>query len=250
MPNRIIKESICSSANLNELSPEEEVFFYRLIVSCDDFGRLDARPPILRAKCFPLKLNTITDEAIVNRLKSLQIHKLIRLYIIEGQPYLEMVTWDKHQQVRAKRSKYPDPDGNLITSDDICNQLLSNVPVIQSNPIQSESLSESKATSSKTSLDGFILPDWINNDVWNDFLEVRKKLKAIPTLKAKQLLIKDLENFKAAGDDPSEVLNQSIKNSWKGLFALKKNGGSNNGKPQSDSKAWHQPIRYTRPEEL
>ena len=31
MPNRIIKESIVSS-DLNELTPEQEVFFYRLMV--------------------------------------------------------------------------------------------------------------------------------------------------------------------------------------------------------------------------
>jgi len=83
-------------------------------------------------------------------------------------------------------------------------------------------LKESKGKERKVNKgDGFILPDWINNNTWNDFLEVRKNLKATPTLKAKQLLVKDLENYKAAGDDPNEVINQSIKNSWKGLFPLK-----------------------------
>ena len=49
MPNRIIKESICTSDTIDQLSPEEEIFFYRLIVNCDDYGRMDARPQILRA---------------------------------------------------------------------------------------------------------------------------------------------------------------------------------------------------------
>lgn len=116
MPNRIIKESICTSGNLNDLSPEEEVFFYRLIVSCDDFGRLDARAPILRAKCFPLKLNAVNDESVTKWLKALQLNKLIRVYLVDRQPYLEMVTWEKHQQVRNHRSKYPaPPDGSGIS---------------------------------------------------------------------------------------------------------------------------------------
>lgn len=46
MPNRIIKESICTSDTLSRLSDFQENFFYRLIVSVDDYGRLDARPAI------------------------------------------------------------------------------------------------------------------------------------------------------------------------------------------------------------
>ena len=42
MPNRIIKESICTSCEIDSLTPEQEVFFYRLIVNCDDYGRMDA----------------------------------------------------------------------------------------------------------------------------------------------------------------------------------------------------------------
>ena len=52
MPNRILKESICTSESIDRLSWLEEVTFYRLIVNCDDYGRMDARPPILRARLF------------------------------------------------------------------------------------------------------------------------------------------------------------------------------------------------------
>ena len=51
MPNRILKDSICTSPNIDRVDRDAEVFFYRLIVRCDDFGRMDARLPILRAKC-------------------------------------------------------------------------------------------------------------------------------------------------------------------------------------------------------
>ena len=36
MPNRIIRESICTSDSIDKLSWFEEVLFYRLIVNCDD----------------------------------------------------------------------------------------------------------------------------------------------------------------------------------------------------------------------
>ena len=38
MPNRIIKESICTSENIAALSMGAEVLFYHLIVKADDYG--------------------------------------------------------------------------------------------------------------------------------------------------------------------------------------------------------------------
>lgn len=110
MPNRILKESIVTSDTINELSPEEEVFFYRLLVVCDDYGRMDARPSILRAKCYPLRIDSVKEEDIKTWLNKLVKVGLIKLYIgSDGKQYLQVVTWDKHQQVRAKKSKYPEP---------------------------------------------------------------------------------------------------------------------------------------------
>lgn len=132
MPNRIIKESICTSDNLNNLTAEEEVFFYRLTVNCDDYGRLDARPQILRAKCFPLKLDKIKESHIENWLLSLIGNDLIILYRVNDREYLQLTTWTEHQQVRAKKSKFPGPDDDgaqLITFDSICDQEPANVPV-------------------------------------------------------------------------------------------------------------------------
>ena len=139
MPNRIIKESICTSDTIDQLSPEEEIFFYRLIVNCDDYGRMDARPQILRAKCFPLRLDQVDDCKIIDWLYKLEEVGLVQIYEVDNRKYIQIVTWNDHQQIRAKKSKYPAPDDSLKSSDIRCNQMKSNVPVIQSNPIQSES---------------------------------------------------------------------------------------------------------------
>lgn len=132
MPNRILKDSVCTSDNIDMLSAEEEVFWYRLIVQCDDYGRMDARPAILRARCYPLRLDTVGEQDISTWLASLQRAGLIRIYTVNDKPYLQISTWDKHQQVRAKRSKYPP----MISDDINCNQVQADAPVIQSNTIQ------------------------------------------------------------------------------------------------------------------
>ena len=47
MGNRLIMENICISEKINKLDLLGEVFFYRLLVQCDDYGVMDARPKIL-----------------------------------------------------------------------------------------------------------------------------------------------------------------------------------------------------------
>lgn len=128
MPNRLLKESICESEEIDRLTWFQEVLFYRLIVKCDDYGILDARPKILKAKLFPLK--DVAESHLTSALNALSTAGLVRLYESEGRPYLQLITWHVHQQIRAKKSKYPTPDIN-------CNQMISNDIKCSRNPIQS-----------------------------------------------------------------------------------------------------------------
>ena len=148
MPNRIIKESICTSDNIDGLSWFEEVLFYRLIVNCDDHGRFDGRVSIIKNRLFPLKEN-ITAKSIEAAICKLVNVRLVALYMFEGKLYLHLPTWDSHQTVRAHKSKYPAPEDGvrvidfngtpMKSSEIICKQMQADAPVIQSNPIQSES---------------------------------------------------------------------------------------------------------------
>lgn len=140
MPNRIIKESICTSDSVDALTWFEEVLFYRLIVNCDDYGRFDGRPSIIKNRLFPLKEN-LTVKAVSAAINKLASVGLVILYEFEGKPYLYLPTWNCHQNVRAKRSKYPAPnDGQKLdaismnASASKCEHVYADVPVIQSNP--------------------------------------------------------------------------------------------------------------------
>lgn len=124
MPGRILKESICTSDNLDRLSAFQETFFYRLIVNCDDYGRMDARPAILKSKLYPLK--DLRAGQIEDALRALTSAELVTLYYVDGKPFVQMKTWNRHQTPRAKKSKYPDPpeDCEQIQADEnICKQM-------------------------------------------------------------------------------------------------------------------------------
>ena len=141
MPNRLIKESICASDTINGLSWYQEVFFYRLITVCDDYGRMDARPQILKGRMFPLKEDLRSGE-VQKALNALDAAGLIRLYQVRRKPFLQVLTWDQHQQIRAKVPKYPgmdEADGDMIADDIRRYQMISDDIICPRNPIQSES---------------------------------------------------------------------------------------------------------------
>lgn len=127
MPNRIIKESICTSDNIDQLTAFEETVFYRLMVNCDDFGRFDGRAKILSARLFPLK--QIAPEEMEEAVASLVAADLVTVYVVEGKPFIHMNSWEKHQSTRAAKSKYPPPDegtkNELQASESTCKQMQS-----------------------------------------------------------------------------------------------------------------------------
>ncbi len=91
--------------------------------------------------------------------------------------------------------------------------------ITEKNTITTGQSTQSKVEYIK--VDKIIIPEWIDKDTWEDFLEMRKKNRSIPTDKAKVLLIKELNRLKGEGHNPNEVLNQSIMNNYKGVFPLK-----------------------------
>ena len=138
MPNRILKEGICTSDQINELSWFEEALFYRLIVNCDDYGRFDGRVPVIKNRLLPLKEN-LTAKQVKDGINKLASVGLVILYEYDGKPFLHLPTWNDHQSVRAKRSKYPAPEDGIITHESICKQMKSDASICHRNPIQSES---------------------------------------------------------------------------------------------------------------
>jgi hypothetical protein len=131
MPNRIIRESMLTSATLYRLSDPAERLCWRLVVVADDFGRFEADPQIIKAKCFPLwpdKRLPLTR--IVTTYAELEAADMVRTYIVGGKKYGFFVTWEKYQHRRATTSKFPEPtEENLIpAAANACVQMLAYSP--------------------------------------------------------------------------------------------------------------------------
>ena len=132
MPNRIIKESICTSEDIAGLSMGAEILFYHLMVKVDDFGVYFGNEQIIKNTCFPLKSSEIKVKQVESWLNELVKAGLLFAYVAEdGKKYVQFTKWAKHQQIRAKKSKYP-------LFDSTCNQLIADDSNSCRNPIQYE----------------------------------------------------------------------------------------------------------------
>lgn len=65
------------------------------------------------------------------------------------------------------------------------------------------------------------IPSWLNKTIWKSYLEMRKKIRKPATDDAMAGAIKRLTKLKETGEDPNAILEQSIFNSWQGIFPLK-----------------------------
>ena len=108
MPSRILREGILTSERVDSLASwASEVFYRRLMSVIDDFGRYYANPSLLRAACYPLRLDKVSNADVEKWLADCARAALVSTYEVDGKRYLQML--DFRQQERAKHSKFPAP---------------------------------------------------------------------------------------------------------------------------------------------
>jgi len=111
MPTRIIRDGIIDSRAVNALSEPAEILYRRLMSIVDDYGRFEADPELIRARCFPRQLERWTIQRITDVLPELTvIHgelRLVTVYSISDKNYLQINNFG--QRVQCKE-KYPSPD--------------------------------------------------------------------------------------------------------------------------------------------
>lgn len=253
MPNRIIRESICTSDSIDGLSWFEEVLFYRLIVSCDDFGRYDGRAAIIKNRLFPLKEN-LTLKTVENALHGLASAGLVTLYTSQGKRFLYLPTWGKYQQQRAKVSKYPEPSADIlhqrdgaskqtIADDSKCNQVIANVPVIENRESRidiRESGSENGRVAPTTPMSDTLLSglDTLSpglRGAVEDWLRYKAERREPYKPQGLKSLITEVKNNAERYGDAAviELIRQCMGNNWRGIIfdrlaekARKEQGGA------------------------
>ena len=151
MPNRIIKESIWTSPNLNQLSDLAERHFYRILLLPDDFGCCELTALVVKGRCYPLRPD-ISVQNIDIWQQELEDKGLIIRWNDGNRQYAIFPSFGKHQRIRSlHQRKTPTPPDEIITRcDDICRQMSASDGLNPNhNPIPNHNLNPNPSSLSK-----------------------------------------------------------------------------------------------------
>lgn len=171
MPNRILRDGILSSEAVCSLGWAAEVFYRRLMSVVDDHGRFHASPKLLRAACYPLQIDKVSDADIGKWTTECVAAALVSVYPAQdGKRYVQVEKFG--QQVRSK-SKYPEPvDINStppLAPDIPCKQLLADAHLGVVGVEGVVGGVEQQASQAPPSTRGSRLPgDWTLPDGWGE----------------------------------------------------------------------------------
>lgn len=73
----------------------------------------------------------------------------------------------------------------------------------------------------------YVLPDWIDQETWDAFIQMRKRIGKPPTDYALKLIIAKLDKFRSKGQDVNTILEKSITSGWQDVFEIKQSVDQN-----------------------
>jgi len=200
---RTIKPDFWTDEHIVELSAFARLLFIGLWNFADDDGRMEYSPKRIKMQIFPadpLPIVEIFDELLREGL--------VEVYSVDGKEFLQVKNFSKHQKIdKRAASKTPAP------------QQIPPVPPEspQLPPTEGNGMEGSK----KNSKGAYAPPDWVPQDAWQAFVEMRGKKKKPMTTKACELIVGRLDALAKSGCDPGAVLLQSVENCWQSVFKLK-----------------------------
>lgn len=242
MPSRIIREGWLESERIYELDAPAERFFLRLCLRADDYGRFYANPVLLKSSLFPLR-DDVRSTDIPRWLAACEKAGLVRCFEVDGKRFVEIARFD--QRTRAKVSKFPAPPP-------IVGHLPGTCPADGGQPrTEANAKSETNADANCGDEGGapadagqppaapLIIPLLLNVpeflQPWAQWQGIRRAGKK-PKTSWEEYFAKQLAWLEGFGLQTAiEIVANSARNEWQGLFEPKRTGGAPQRSPNAKS---------------
>lgn len=216
MPVRLLREGILTSDRVEQLDPPAEVFYRRLMSKVDDHGLYDARPSILRASLYPLRIDRVREADCSRWIAACEKAGLIALYQHDGRPYLQML--DTRWTARSE-PKFPLPSANS------CKQPLAtatlDVFVVEDVDEEKKGARKRAPAFDPSELE---IPGWLPREDWRRWCADRRERRKPVTAEGAKSQLRKLDGYRADGFSPSEVIEHSIAGGFQGLYAPVRKG--------------------------
>lgn len=202
--------------------------FFHMLLLADDFGCISVSPTFLRRRCFS---DGPTVERIAKLLGELMDADLIRTYEVDRACLAFIPRFG--QRLQRNTLKHAAPPESLYQDDKDAKEKFSKINDKTINPTVGQPLStvgqppevkrseEKRKEQVSRKLD-FEFPSWLPKETWTAYVEMRRKIKKPLTDDAVELAVKKLARLSGSRTEEAKaILEQSIFQSWQGLFPLR-----------------------------
>jgi hypothetical protein len=138
----------------------------------------------------------------------------------EGDEYLELPRFQSHNGQSAKRRAQDSDrkrDARKTSASDADKKRTREEKRREEKKEQDQKKKQPQAALPKP-------PEYVQAESWSGFVDMRKRERHPLTVRAAELVLRELEKLRADGNDPNAVLDQSTRNGWRDVFPLKRNG--------------------------
>lgn len=167
-------------------------------------------------RCPPwIKLHrSLLDDYDFSRLHDASKAHLLMIWLLASQQNGRIPNDPVFLKNKLGLEKSPDLE-MLINQGFLCVEQDASNPLAESK--QNARLEEKRREEKK----GFDLPEWIPNELWGHYEEMRKKKKKPLTDRARVLAVTELSKLREAGHDVSECIDAAVFNSWQTFYPPK-----------------------------
>lgn len=214
---RMMTKKIIHSDSFLDMPSSTQNLYFHLLLEADDEGFVNSPKRVQRtigasdddAKILLAKNFIIGFESGVIVIKHWRMHNYIQNDRFKATTHTE-----EKAKIRVKQN-------NVYTLDTNC------TPSIGKDRLGKVSIGKDKIKDIS-----YVLPNEVDKELFEDFLQLRKKLKAPNTQRAINGLINKLNDFIRCGHNPNNIIQASYENGWKGLFEPKGNSVAKSFKQQ------------------
>ncbi|WMI81814.1 hypothetical protein [Anaerotignum sp. MB30-C6] len=161
----------------------------------------------------------INPSKVQRILKNLEIEHQIEQQTGNKNRMISIVNWELYQQSEQQNEQ------QLNNKRTTTEQQLNTNKNIRTKEHKNKDIKNNKASSDAV-VSSYTQNQELRNAI-SDFIEMRKNIKAKMTDRALELMLGKLDKLGGDDEEKIKILQQSIMNSWKGIFELKDRGDKN-----------------------
>lgn len=130
-----------------------------------------------------------------------------------------LAAWENGQKGGRPKKNQNTTDGQPTENPSETQGLpMANPSLTQTKPIRVDKRREEEKTEIQAQAP---LPEWLPQDAWAGYVEMRKRIRKQMTPRARTLVLQALDKMRAKGIDVSQALDNSTRNSWVDVYEPK-----------------------------